>query len=101
MHSTEALEAAVSQAAPGAMIIVEPGHYTKTLRLEGYGEPDQRITIRAAEPRSVVMDAAVMLRGKCLSLEGFDFGKSSRLEFTSGQGHRLWRCRFDALKVGH
>ncbi|MGE9292266.1 MAG: polysaccharide lyase 6 family protein, partial [Puniceicoccales bacterium] len=73
----------------------------QTLRLKGRGTEEARVTVRAESPGEVTLNAPVLLTGTYLSLEGFDFGEKSRLEFTEGTGHRVLGCRFDALQAGH
>ncbi|WPJ97844.1 polysaccharide lyase 6 family protein [Coraliomargarita algicola] len=101
VNSVETLKAAVSQAVPGDMIIVSSGDYSKPIDIVGRGSDVSHITIRSEQGAPVVLNGPIYLRGSYLSLEGFDFGPKGRVEFAEGRGHRLWRCRFDALKAGH
>ncbi|HZR41959.1 MAG TPA: polysaccharide lyase 6 family protein [Ktedonobacteraceae bacterium] len=98
--SGAALAGAATSALPGDCIVVANGSYTG-LTLGRSGTAAHPIMFEAQNLLQATFTSSVVLTGSYVTLQGFHFGGSGNVRFSSTTGSRVTRCLFNSTKGGH
>lgn len=99
VNSLQHLQEAVSEAEPGAVIVLADGAYDKATKLSGRGSKEKPIVVRSQTIGGAELRQPLSISGSYVTVMGFNFAANGSVHI-EGRGHRVSRCRMSNVQSG-